>query len=143
MISVANNAKSFTETFAPEAREDETRPRMMVEIDRNPHYPMTPESLTEQFIHLVNFYCKKNETKFITRENENIVFERKYTDCHKGPHELLLARVVKAPSTVSFVGYLAITEDIPQAKKDELLKYITSVHLEAPPAPPAAPNPPH
>jgi hypothetical protein len=142
IIGLRNNSRSLVESFAPEAHDDQTKPRMMVQIDRNPKYSTKPEDLTEQFIRLVNLYCKKNETSYITRENDNIVFERKYTDCHKGPHQVLLARVIKRNSDVAFVGYLALTEDIPQAKKDEMLKYMTTVRLEAPPPPPPEANPP-
>jgi hypothetical protein len=117
--------------------------RMWAVVVRDPQYINSSPSV------LIDTYrprqiCNKTDLKILKQEYNEIVFEEKDSDCYKHNYTYTVGRIARADHAVSFVGYHADVQDLPPQKRDNLIKYLTSVDLETskagpPPAPGSSP----
>jgi len=68
IIGLRNNSRSLVESFAPEAHDDQTKPRMMVQIDRNPKYSPSQRTSPSNSSAWSTFTARKMRPASLPRE---------------------------------------------------------------------------
>ncbi len=113
---------------------------MWVTILRKPQF--ISKSSDELFqIFQPHFICQNRNLNVLKKDQNEVLFEEKDSTCYGQNYRYTLGRITRGNASVSYYAYRADVADVPNDRRDALLKTLTDAPLDASGAPPSANSP--
>jgi hypothetical protein len=130
----------YSATFVPKLRTSQEK--LWITILRKPEFlDKSADDLLPIF--QPHFICKSRDLNVIKKDLNEIVFEEKDATCYGQAYRYTLGRVARGRANVSYYGYRADVQQMPNDHRDFVLKTLTSAPLDTsgPPQPDVPPGP--
>ncbi len=138
LVRQATKPESYGAIFLPKQRAYQEK--MWVTIVHKPD--LQSKSIDDLFtIFRPVFICQNKNLNILKEDANEILFEEQDLMCYGRNYRYTIARLTKGEDRISFYAYRADMKDLPDGRRDFIMKALTSAALDtASPKPPAAAN---
>jgi len=132
MVDHGTIGDRYGETFLPKHRV--IFERMWLSISSKPTFVSKSIDELVQMVRPI-FICQSKDMKVLSEDPNEAVFEEQDNFCYGRGYRHTIARIVKGKSTVSVYLYRADVKELPEGRRDFVLKTMTSAPLDKAPLP--------
>jgi len=127
LVAHGNRPGSYGENFLPKERT--IAERMWVTIIKRPEF--LSKSIDELLQALrPPFICKSKDMNVLSKDANEIIFEEQDSLCYGRQYRYTMARITKAKSSISFYAYRADAAQLPEGRRDFVLKTLAGASLD-------------
>lgn len=137
LVRQSSKPESYGAIFLPKQRSFQEK--MWVTILHKPD--LQAKSMDELFrIFRPVFICQNKELNILKKDANEVLFQERDLMCYGRPYRYTVARLTKGESRISFYAYRADMKDLPDGRRDFIIKALTTAPLDtgAPKTPAAA-----
>ena len=131
VVNLRNDNGTVRATFVPGHRELRGE-RMWLVIVKDPAIIASSVKDAVEIFRLQSA-CKKRDLNLLRDKDSDILFVEKDAQCYKHDFVLSIGRIVRASGTVSFIGYRADAESLPDDKQAAIIEYLNAAPFETAP----------
>ena len=133
MVRQATKPDSYGALFLPKQRSYQEK--MWITIVHKPD--LQAKSMDELFrVFRPVFICQDKKLNILKKDANEMLFQEQDLTCYGRPNRYTIARLTKGQNRISFYAYRADMKDLPEGRRDFIMKALTAAPLDT-----AAPKP--